>query len=177
MDRLGELIIRLWSDFFRVAPVPAIMVAGFLLWHFLLKGILMKDHPAVNEGSEKVIDPDVEQNKIQDDIEETGNEEHIEIANPKNDVTVLCFWAPWCDPCHPIVQSIDELVKAIPQTKFVKINTDDNGEVVARHKVDNIPTIVYLLNGKEMERSIGIIPKGTIEQIVCSLLCYHELSG
>ena len=66
---------------------------------------------------------------------------------------VVDFYADWCGPCQMLKPE-----KASSQFKdvhFYKIDVDANEDVPARYGVRSIPTIVFLKDGKEVDRAIG----------------------
>jgi thioredoxin 1 len=79
------------------------------------------------------------------------------IAN--NSKVVVDFWAPWCMPCRMLVPIFQELEKEMDGISFTKVNVDENPELAKSFGIMSIPTIIVFLNGKEMDRLIGVIPK------------------
>ncbi len=73
---------------------------------------------------------------------------------------VADFWAEWCGPCRVVSPIIDELASEFEgRMKFVKVNVDQNPDTTAGYGVESIPTMVFIKNGKEMNRLIGAFPK------------------
>jgi thioredoxin 1 len=69
------------------------------------------------------------------------------------------FWAPWCGPCKmlgPIVEAIsDEVDYAV----IAKIDVDVADDLATEYGVQNIPTIIFFKNGKEVKRLVGVRSK------------------
>lgn len=77
--------------------------------------------------------------------------------------TVLVdFWAPWCMPCRMLSPVVDEVGEEVTNVKVAKINVDEQESLAARFEVMSIPTLVVLRDGKEVKRSVGVVPKETI---------------
>jgi thioredoxin 2 len=74
---------------------------------------------------------------------------------------VVDFWAPWCAPCRTMVPVFDAAARELePQVRFVKVNTDENAALAARHRVHGIPTFAIFKGGAEVARMAGALTPG-----------------
>ena len=66
---------------------------------------------------------------------------------------LLKFYASWCEPCKIIKNYVDSIPDRF-QTKITPIDVDtDYGETMSvKHKVQKLPTLVLLKEGKEVFR-------------------------
>ena len=77
----------------------------------------------------------------------------------RSEQTVLVdFWASWCGPCMALAPTIDEIAQEQNQVKVGKVNVDEEPELARRFGVMNIPTVVFLKEGREYDRKIGAFP-------------------
>jgi thioredoxin 2 len=74
-------------------------------------------------------------------------------------------WAPWCGPCRMIAPAIEELATELKgQVRVAKLNVDDNPRTASRFDVRSIPTMLVMVNGREVDRIVGALPKAAIRQ-------------
>ena len=61
-------------------------------------------------------------------------------------VTIVDFWATWCQPCKAINAELERLVQMRPGVKVVKVNVDKHPGLVAEYQVKSVPTVL-VFNG------------------------------
>jgi len=86
-------------------------------------------------------------------------------------VILMDFWAEWCAPCrmmNPVIKDIEKEYSS--KMKVVKINADDSPELVQKYDISSLPSLVFLKNGKEVDRVVGFSSKdkivGNIKKII-----------
>ena len=81
------------------------------------------------------------------------------------------FWASWCGPCKmlsPVVESIAEQFDG--KVLVGKVNVDEEPDLARRFGVMSIPTVVFLKNGKEFDRKVGVMPPEAFTSVLNSNL-------
>jgi len=69
---------------------------------------------------------------------------------------VVDFWAPWCAPCRMMAPVFEAVARELePGFRFLKVNTDEAGELAARYRVVGIPTFAIFKRGVETARTAG----------------------
>ena len=58
------------------------------------------------------------------------------------------FWAPWCGPCKMLGPVIDSIAQEAPEG------------------VMSIPTVVSFRDGQEVRRTVGLLPKEKILELM-----------
>jgi len=77
------------------------------------------------------------------------------------------FWAQWCGPCRSLAPIVDALAEQYAGTaRIMKLNVDDNPEVVSRYQVQAIPTLILFRDGEEKQRMVGVSRKEIIAQVI-----------
>ncbi|MGO3009089.1 thioredoxin TrxC [Psychrobacter celer] len=88
----------------------------------------------------------------------------------KNEVlTIVDFWASWCQPCLMMAPQFKEAASQLPQVIFAKLQTDKYEQAAAPYRIRSLPTMVAFRGGKEIARQSGALPSQQIVQWVQSL--------
>jgi thioredoxin 1 len=75
-------------------------------------------------------------------------------------LVLVDFWATWCGPCRMVAPILDQLAEEYSeQLKIVKVNADEEPELLDRYGISSIPTILVYNNGEIVKTIIGARPK------------------
>ncbi len=90
----------------------------------------------------------------------------------KSAVPVLIdMWAAWCGPCRMIAPLVEELAgKYTGKLKVGKLNVDDHPQVAGSFRIMNIPTLLLIKGGKEVDRIVGVVPKDELAKRIDKVL-------
>lgn len=85
-----------------------------------------------------------------------------ENASTTQEVQFLKFYADWCAPCKVLQPIVGRLEQEFPGVVFKHINVDHERELAKKYKVDGIPCIVIVVDGKEKKRFLGVKSRETL---------------
>lgn len=160
-----------------------VLLLIFIILLFLSNNILNKQENQnankieniINTDEETNIDNDIAQdNKINNLEEENMSENVLEITSEnfekevlESEKTVLVdFYAEWCGPCKRLSPIVEEVAKEEEEVKFVKMNIDNCEDIAIEYQVMSIPTLIVMKNGKEVNRSVGLIDKEQVKELI-----------
>ena len=74
-------------------------------------------------------------------------------------LAVVDLWADWCGPCHMLAPTIEGLAVEFDGRAIVaKLDVDENPVSASRFNILGIPTVLFIKNGKEIDRIVGVQP-------------------
>lgn len=88
-----------------------------------------------------------------------------EVLQAKETVLVD-FWAAWCAPCRMLAPAVEKIAAEHTNIKVCKVNIDEQETLAMQYKVMSIPTLLVFKDGKQMEKSVGVISKEEIEALL-----------
>jgi thioredoxin 1 len=78
----------------------------------------------------------------------------------KNKLVLVDFWASWCAPCRMMAPVLNEIADELSGNSHIgKVNIEEYQSIAQRFHVRNIPTLILLKNGKEINRFVGVKSK------------------
>lgn len=82
-------------------------------------------------------------------------------------LVLVDFWAPWCAPClklAPVIEALAAIYKG--KVAIFKINISENSQVSARYAISTIPTMLFFLEGQQVDRLVGNLPIAQIQEVL-----------
>ena len=80
---------------------------------------------------------------------------------------IVDFYADWCGPCKRIAPVLDELLNEYEGAFIVyKVNVDKNKDLASALQIRNIPTLLYLTPKQKAKRSVGLLTKEQLKEII-----------
>lgn len=83
---------------------------------------------------------------------------------------VMDFYASWCGPCKQLAPVVDAVAaESAGKVKFVKVNVDQARGLAGRFGVRQIPTLVFLKEGKVVDTHVGFMSEDALRAKVNAL--------
>ncbi|MBU3004095.1 thioredoxin TrxC [Paraglaciecola arctica] len=93
----------------------------------------------------------------------------------KNDLPVIVdFWASWCGPCQAMAPGFNSVAKQSEELLFAKVNTEQARQVSADAAIRSIPTLIFFLHGKEINRVSGGLSESQLKSWI--MQCLQKLN-
>jgi thioredoxin-like negative regulator of GroEL len=68
------------------------------------------------------------------------------------------FWAEWCLPSHALADALDEAAaRHAGRLRVGLVDTDRDPALAERYRVQGLPTIILLRDGRELLRRVGML--------------------
>ena len=88
-------------------------------------------------------------------------------ASTSDQLVVVDFWADWCGPCRMLGPTVEELAERYDgKARVGKVNVDADPELARHFGIMSIPTVVFLKNGAEFDRKVGLLPPDAFIQVL-----------
>ncbi|MBQ6387456.1 MAG: thioredoxin [Ruminococcus sp.] len=76
------------------------------------------------------------------------------------------FYANWCGPCKMLRPVLEEISDERQDVKFVSVDIDEEDDLAEQFEVSAIPCVVLIKDGEEVNRSVGLVPREAIEELL-----------
>ena len=83
---------------------------------------------------------------------------------------VIDLWAPWCGPCRQLTPSLEKAVAAKNgAVRLAKVNIDENPGIAQQFRVQSIPAIFVVDQGKAFQGFQGALPDSQVKAFIDEL--------
>ncbi|MBS6373997.1 MAG: thioredoxin [Erysipelotrichaceae bacterium] len=82
-------------------------------------------------------------------------------------VLFVDFFADWCGPCKMLAPEMEKLAAEFEgKAKVVKINVDQHQDLAAEFRVQSIPALYVIKNGKIVSQDLGYKPYPALQSML-----------
>lgn len=142
-------------------------VIVIILCIIFIVGLIVASRIVGNESN-------INENNIQEENIKEENMSVLDVTNSnfeeevlKSKETVLVdFYADWCGPCQMLSPIVDEVANEREDIKVCRINVDNEQDLAIKYDVMSIPTLVVIKNGEEVNRTVGLVDKNEILDMI-----------
>jgi len=101
------------------------------------------------------------------EITDSNYQEYLN--DPK--LIVLRYTAQWCSPCRAIAPIFDKLSEKYSDNVIMgKVDVDENPNLSIEYGITNIPAVLFIKNGKVLEKLVGANTNSTYVKKIESYL-------
>lgn len=85
----------------------------------------------------------------------------------EQDKSIVLFWGEHCSKCHTLFEKIDSEYSEL-QIEVYTAKIEENPNVIDKLNIYSLPTFIMFANGREVERSEGIISDEILKRfLIC----------
>lgn len=142
-------------------------VVSIILCIIFIVGLIVASRIVRNESN-------INENNIQEENIKEKNMSVLDVTNSNFEEEVLQsketvlvdFYADWCGPCQMLSPIVDEVANEREDIKVCRINVDNEQDLAIKYDVMSIPTLVVIKNGEEVNRTVGLVDKNEILDMI-----------
>ena len=104
-------------------------------------------------------------------MEQEITEKNFEEVTGQGKPVMIDFWATWCGPCRRLAPIVGELAAEYDGKVIVgKCDIEENTDLTDRFGIMNVPTVVLIKDGKEVDRVVGAAAKNVFQEKLNALI-------
>ena len=93
------------------------------------------------------------------------------IGRSSDAAVVVDLWAPWCGPCRQLGPILEKVIDATAgKVVLVKVNVDENPSISQAFRVQSIPAVYALKDGRVVDGFVGAQGEAAVVEFVSRLL-------
>jgi len=90
-------------------------------------------------------------------------------------LSMIDFWAPWCNPCKTMLPRLRRLERLYQgKVAFGRLNTQQEHSIAKQYNIMSIPHFGFFHYGKKIGEATGLKSVGDMKTLIDSYLSKHE---
>lgn len=90
----------------------------------------------------------------------------FEKAVNQTEITLVDFYASWCGPCRMLNTELIKLADSLKELNIVKVDIDESPATTDEFKIEVVPTMFILKNGKPVKQIQGFKTEADLKNIL-----------
>lgn len=90
----------------------------------------------------------------------------FEKAVNQTEITLVDFYASWCGPCRMLNTELIKLDDSLKELNIVKVDIDESPATTDEFKIEVVPTMFILKNGKPVKQIQGFKTEADLKNIL-----------
>ncbi len=99
-------------------------------------------------------------------IQEIMSADFEELVLKSEKPVLVDFNATWCGPCRMLKPVLEQVAAERSDVTVLGVDIDENMDLAEEYGVFSIPCLVLFKDGAEADRSVGLVPKESIEKLL-----------
>ncbi len=100
-----------------------------------------------------------------------GTEEFGQAVLESDKLVLVDFWADWCQPCHMLSPTIEQVAESYgDRITVAKVDIDAAKDLATQYAVNSIPTVLLFKDGEVAGRLVGVRPQQDYATAIDALL-------
>jgi putative thioredoxin len=91
------------------------------------------------------------------------------IERSKSVAVVVDLWAEWCGPCKTLGPILEQVIDETEGVELAKVDVDSNPAVSQAFRVQSIPAVYAMKDGKVVDGFVGAQPEAVVREFVSKL--------
>nr|CAG4718757.1 unnamed protein product [Naegleria fowleri] len=102
-----------------------------------------------------------------------GTHENFQAIIESGEPIIVDFYADWCGPCKKLGPALERnTLKHGGVFKLIKVNIDEQPQIAEAFQVQEVPTVLFIMDRKLVDRFKGAIPDESVAQTLDNFAQY-----